>query len=242
MSGKIYNIISLVPQNGAKYVAMNLGYFTKKRKKGKILLVDMDFENPTLGYSYTQDSPYSIDNLMPIKDDLKKANLINNITQTKLGVDILKGSFMYSGNYIPPELTATILNLAKEEYDYIFVVTQSNLENANNVIALLNNDKVILVLRNNYSNALKITRFLENIKRFLKTEQAVNIIMNYVSYNNVLNISETIKNIGNANVNYLGILYYDTKSTDNKNLGEKNSFKRHSINDKTFKYICKKIL
>src|SRR5690606_23916112 len=141
----------------------------KKRKKdSKILLIDLDFNNPTLGYFYTKDFTYSIDNLVPIKNDIRKVTINNNIIKTNLGFDILKGSSIKSSEYISSDLVAIILNLAKEMYDYIFVVTQSNLKNPNTAIILLNANEVILVLRNNYSNLLKSTSFLQEIKPFIE--------------------------------------------------------------------------
>ena len=244
MSGKIYHVMSLIPQNGAKYVTVNLGFFTKKRKKdSEVLLIDLDFDNPTLGYFYTKDSVYSIDNLVPVKNDLKKNTFKNNITKTSLGFDILKGSSVKSNNYISSNLVATVLNLAKEIYDYVFVVTQSDLKNSNVAITLLNADEVILVLKNNYSNLVKSTGFLQEIQPFIRKESHLNMILNYKDYRNEVNISEIIKESNNEmNINYLGVLDYDAKSTDNLNLKEKNFFKRASVNDRVFKHICKKIL
>lgn len=243
MNGKIYHIVSLIPQNGAKYIATNLGYFAKKRKKdSKILLIDLDFNNPTLGYFYTKDFTYSIDNLVPIKNDIRKVTINNNIIKTNLGFDILKGSSIKSSEYISSDLVAIILNLAKEMYDYIFVVTQSNLKNPNTAITLLNANEVILVLRNNYSNLLKSTSFLQEIKPFIESKSALNIIINYKDYRSEINISKVIKSTEEIDINYLGVLDYDMKSVDNINLKEKNFFKRNSVNDRVFKHICRKIL
>lgn len=243
MDGKIYHIMSLIPQNGAKYVATNLGYFAKKRKKdSKILLIDLDFDNSTLAYFYTKDYTYSIDNLMPVKNDIKKATIYNNVIKTNLGFDILKGTSIKSSDYISSDLVAIILNLVKKMYDYIFVVTQSNLKNPSTVITLLNTNEVILVLRNNYSNLIKSTKFIQEIKPFIEGKSALNIVINYKDYNNEVNISEVIKSTEEININCLGVLDYDIKSVDNLNLKKRGYFKRKSINDRVFKHICKEIL
>lgn len=241
MNGRIYTIISLIPQNGAKYVAINLGYFTKKtKKKSKVLLIDLDFYNPTLGYHWTKDSVYNIDNLVPMKNDLSLDALLTNITKTDIGFDILKGTTVKDENYIPVDLVAKILTLAKEEYTDIFVVVPPNLNNANIIMTLLNTDKIILVIKNNYANNFKIVDFLKRLESFVDKELTIDIIINDKNYSHNLNISETIST-AEANVNYIGILDYDKRTVDNINLTQKSLFKKGNSNSKIFKDICKKL-
>ena len=243
MNGKIYAIMSLVPQNGAKYVTTNLGYFANKlNKKNKVLLIDLDFNNPVLCYHYVKDSVYNIDNLVPLKNDLNEDFLLDNITKTNLGFDILKGTNIKNKNYITAEIVAKILTLVKKIYTHIFIVIPSDLAISSVAITLLNSNKLILVLRSNYANDIKVISFLENMKSFLKDGMTINIIINNKDYNHSLNISDKISKTDNINVNYLGILDYDTRTVDNINLGEKSIFRKSNSNNRIFKDICKKML
>lgn len=239
MSGKVYSIISLIPQNGAKYIASNLGYFTKRKyKNSKVLLIDFDFDNPTLCYHFVKDSIYSIDNLAPVEIGLDKDTLCKNITKTKFKVDILKGSSLGNSNFFSKELIAKILNLSKEVYDYIFVVTSPNTNNPVTVMTLLNSDKLVLVVRNNYSNLQKIEKSLQMFSNFIKDKSDIKVISNYNDYNNDLDILKTI----NVDYKYSSLIDFVAKSTDNKNLAEKIFFKRKTINDRKFKELVKDLI
>lgn len=238
MNGKVFNVMSLIPQNGAKYVTSNLGFFMKKKfKNKKILLIDFDFENPTLYYHFIKDSVYSIDDLISIEKSLDRNSFYNNIIKTEFKVDIFKGSGLGTANLFSKELIAIILNFAKEMYDYIFVVTSSDVNNSAIIMTLLNADKVILVVRNNYSNLLKIDKKLKEINTFVKDKSIIKIVANFNNYNQEMNILDKVQGYS-----YLSLLDFVSKSIDNRNLKEKFFIKRKTINDRKFKEIIKELI
>lgn len=242
MRGKVFCIMSVVPQNGAKYVATNLGYFIKKTRKNKskkVLLIDFDFKNPTLCYHYINESIYNIDKLSLIEKDLDNEVFERTVSKTKLGFDVLKGTEVCNSELISKELIANILNISKEMYDYIFVVINSNINNPATVISLLNATKVILVTKNDYTNNLKIEGALSTVKKFMKDKSNINILYNYSNYLHKIKVSKKIKD---DTVDYLSILDYAPKSIDNINLGKKLFTSKKTINDNKFKKICKIIL
>lgn len=245
MSGEVFCIISLVPQNGAKYLATNLGYFMKKRHKNKkVLLIDFDFDNPTLCYHYTKNSIYSIDNLasLDIANKFDRKNFKNSITELNMGVDILKGTSIQNINTFPNIFTknffAKIINMSKEFYDYVFVVTNHDVNKSETLVTLLNSNKVLLVIKNNYTNALKLDKYLLKISEFKDDKNDIKIISNFNEYDYGI---KTFNQSMIEGIAHLALLDYVPKSIDNSNLDSKNIFKRRTINDVKFKEICKKI-
>lgn len=242
MNGKVYTIMSLVPQNGAKYIATNLGYYTKKAKKDKkILLIDFDFNTPTLGKHFIKENQANVDDLVHLKNNLTKDLLAEKISKTNLGFDILKGTNMQDKNFIEEDLIVKILIFAKEMYTDVFVVMSPDMYNSNVIVTILNSDKLILVLRNNYSNELKLMSFVYDIKPYIKEIQNLDIVLNYRDYNHSLRITDIFKK-EDIQINHIHLLDFDDKTIDNTNLEEKSIFKRSNKNTKTFKKICKDFL
>lgn len=242
MSGKIYTIMSLVPQNGGKYVTTNLGFYTDRYiKKSKVLLIDLDFETPKLASHYTEGSAYDIDDLVPYRDNIDKKIIMEKITKTRAGFDVLRGTNMKEG-YISPDVIAKILILAREMYTHVFVTASPDLANSNIVMSVLNSDKLILVLRNNYANDMRISGFINSLDPYLNDDIEVDILFNYRDYNHTLKITKEIRFKDDKEFNYLGFLEYDGKTVDNTNIGERSIFKRGNINKRLFKKICKKHL
>lgn len=238
--GKIYTIMSIAPQNGAKYVATNLGFFTNTEKKTKVLLIDFDFENSFLCNYYLKDSLYDIDDLVHIKDMIDRNTFIDKITKTKLGFDVLKGSTMESSTFVSEDLVAKILILAKEIYTHIFVVVAPNFSVPSTAMTILHSNKLILVARNNKLNETKITDVISGIRPYIK-DVDLGFIFNYKDYNDVLTLSE-VRELIDKDIDFLGSLEFDSGSVDNINLGAESFLKRMNVNNKIFKSICKKII
>lgn len=236
MSAKIYSIMSLIPQNGAKYLTANLGHALGKHKnKSKVLLIDFDFNNPVLCYHFIRDSIYDLDNLEPFGVNLKEEDFLNNIINTDLHFDILKGSKLGKPELFPRELTAKIINYAKMNYDYVFIVINPDTNNPSTVISLLNSDEIILVIRNNYTNFVKIEDLVSPINMFTRGKP-IKIIENMSNYNNNINV---VKKIKDFNIEYLGALDFDASTIDNVDLGGKPLFTRKNVNASKFDKILK---
>lgn len=242
MRGKVICLMSIVPQNGAKYLATNLGYFIKKNKKTKkkkVLLIDFDFANPTLCHHFVDSSTYNIDNLSLMEDELDTEMFKRAVVKTKLGFDILKGTKVCNPEIFSREVIAKILNISKESYDYIFVVANPQVSNSATIVTLLNSNKVILVAKNDNTNDFKFKDVLASIGSFMKDDLDIKVVYNYVNYFHKTKIAEKVSDY---NVKSVTILDYVPKSTDNINLGKKLPMRRKTINDKKFKRLCKELI
>lgn len=241
MNGKIFSILSVVPQNGSTYLATNLGYFMNKlnrKENKKVLLLDFDFNYSSLGSHFIEDDVSSLDDLILQKDAISSELFKKSITPTTLGFDILKGSTLNRIDLFTENFILNILNLSIRIYDYIFIVTNPNIKNPAIVLTLLNSDKIILVTKNNYINKLKSKETLQLIEDLKKTKTDVIIVYNFNNNKHKITaINELIPNSG-----ILTLLEYVPSSIDNINLMYKNVFLRNSPNDTKFKLICKELL
>lgn len=240
MSGKLCVLTSVVQGNGAKYVATNLACELKQREKNaRILLVDFDFDNPFLAYSFVQhDDIHGLDNLINnissqgIDDEL----FMENIIKTKINVDVLKGT-----NFIekPKKFTAEQINIILEKslklYDYVYVVVNAKANNAGTIYSLMKADKVLLVLRNNYANLERVDRVLKLVNQYYP-KKGISVVYNFKNLNSKLNIN---KKFDDLDTEILGVLDYEEKGIDNLNLEKKESLFNRSANSKTFAKINK---
>lgn len=232
--------MSISPQNGAKYVATNLGHFTNTDRKTKVLLVDLDFENAFLCSHYLTESLHSIDDFVHMKDSVDTNLFIEKVTKTTLGFGVLKGSTMGKADFIPAEIIAKLLIIAKNIYTHIFVVISPDFSSPNTAMTLLHSDKLILIARNNYLNKNKVLEVIAGIKPYV-SDKEIGLIFNYKDHNSVLTMSY-IKSLINQDLKYLGSLDFDPGSVDNINLGESSILKKANINSREFKKICKEFI
>lgn len=241
MEGKVFVISSVVQGNGAKYVAMNLAFeMQKKYKDKKVLLVDFDFENPFLAHEYVKnDEVHGIDNLVNsinsegLTEELFEENIIN----TSLNVDVLRGTkFIDKQKQFTKEQIETVIEFSKKMYDYVYIVVNGRSNNAGTVYGLLNADEVILVVKNNYSNLLKIERVYKMVSQYYKKQNEINILFNFKNLNAKSDINAKLEGY---KVKVVGILEYDEKSIDNLNLEKRFSLFSKSPNVKHFTRINK---
>lgn len=232
--------MSMSPQNGAKYVATNLGHFTNTDRKTRVLLIDLDFENAFLCSHYLAESPHSIDDFVHIKDSIDTNLFLEKVTKTRLGFEVLKGSTMGKTDFIPAELIAKILIIARSIYTHVFVVISPDFLSPNTAMTLLHTDKLILVARNNYSNKNKALEVMAGIKPYV-SDKEVGLIFNYKDHNSVLTLSY-LKSLFSEDLKYLGSLDFDPGSVDNINLGENSMLKRANTNSREFKKIYKEFI
>lgn len=232
MRGNICVITSVVPGNGAKWVATSLASsMIDEKEENKVLLIDFDFENPFLASPYVKhDEIHGIDNLVThISDnDVSNEIFLENVITTNFGADVLKGTnFIEKAKRFSKEHIEVILNKAKLLYDYVYVVVNAKANSAGTVYSLANADKILLVLRNNHANERKIDLVLKLIEQYKKSTASLYAIYNYKNLNtdvqiNFVSINESVK--------VLGALNYDEKDIDNLGLDKKKSLFGSSSN------------
>lgn len=242
MAGKICVITSVVQGNGSKYIATNLATDLKRREKdSRILLVDFDFDNPFLATAFTEhDDIHGIDELSNcITSEGVAENLfLENVVETKLQVDVLKGTkFIEKNRMFTKQHIESILERAKDLYDFIYVVVNANSSNAGTIYSLLKADKVMMTLRNNHSNLNRLLKTLNLLKQYSATKEFY-AVYNYKNLTSKLNLN---KKFEGEPVQIAGVLEYDEKGIDNLNLEKKDSAFSRTINQKEFTKINKMI-
>lgn len=170
--GKVIVCYPVVTGNGAKYTATNLAMaYKEKFKSAEVALVDFDFKNPYLAYSFTEhDKVHGIDNLIDKidADSLTKELFKENMVRVH-DVDILKGTKLIGrGHLLTKNHIISIIDFLEELYDYVIIAVSSEADNSGTVYALSEADEILLIINNNLTN-------------FMKLPQAVNIIDNYKS-------------------------------------------------------------
>lgn len=249
MSGKVYAVMSVVQGNGAKYVATNLAKSLKRKDKKEsksVLLVDFDFENPFLAYEFVKhDSTHGIDNLLPHihESGVSQEIFQENIIKTRMDVDVLRGTnFIGKAKQFSKLHIESILEMARNLYDVVIVVVSPEANNAGTVYTLFHADQVILVLRNNHSNYLRVDAAIRIISQYHSAEHPILIVYNMQNTYSKADVNEKLKECS-LELKVAGVLEYDEKSIDNIDLDKKESvFTSKPINAKTFADIEKQLV
>ncbi|MBP1308695.1 MinD-like ATPase involved in chromosome partitioning or flagellar assembly [Paenibacillus sp. 1182] len=242
MSGKVYAIMSVVQGNGAKYVATNLAKSLRRNGKKemfkKVLLIDFDFENPCLAYEFVkEDDTHGIDNLLAHLNSsgLNESVFSENVIRTSLDVDVLRGThFIGKVKRFSSLQIESILEVARKLYEVVIVVISPKANNAGTVYTLFEADQVILVLRNNHANLLKVDGVLRVVNQYHKTEHPTLVIYNMKNMLSKVDVNDKLKD-SLLDLKVVGVLEYDDQSTDNLDLQKKESiFAAKPINAKVF--------
>lgn len=153
-------VVSNVSGNGAKFVGTNLAVsLTRKKKEKKVLLVDFDLNSPTLGHGFYENNKktnnFNIIMHQLYQRNIDKNNIIQNIIQTKFGLDLLEGFKLTEIDItddISQDMYLIFFNILKEIYDEIIIVSNINIYSQLSVITMQNADKIVLIGRNNRTN------------------------------------------------------------------------------------------
>lgn len=235
MAGKICVIMSAVQGNGSKYLATNLASaVTKKHKTHKVLLIDFDFDNPYLAHAFTQhDDVHGLDNLANsiTSDGITSDLFAENVIETKLGIDVLRGTrYPEKSKLFTEQHVLVILEHARTIYDYVYVVVNPKANNAGTIFTLMNADRIMLVLRNNFSNMEKVGKALKVIRQYAPSKEMF-VLYNYKNLHATASINQKFEN---DDAEILGVLAYEEKGIDNLNLMKRDSMFGGSVNEKEF--------
>lgn len=229
-------ITSNVPGNGAKFVATNLAVASNVlNKEKKVLLIDFDLNNPTLGRLFYEGNKKDSFNII-IDELLKKGTtsvecLKEAIYSTEKGFDILIGRNVDEIDYyndIPLEGYENLFNMLDNIYDYIFVVINKEPDNIVTVATLANVNNVVIVGRNNYSNLIAINRTMKIIRTYTNNAMIYYLTNMFEDNKNSLSKTKELKN-----VKILGNIKYGYSAVDNRNL-KNNLYSKLNSNNRTF--------
>jgi MinD-like ATPase involved in chromosome partitioning or flagellar assembly len=233
---KVLVFYPIISNNGAKFTATNFAFaYSKKYKNKKIALVDFDFKNPGTGRVFLKGNKgIGIDNIIEKINSayFDEKIFIGNMFSINKNIDILYGTDNYLDyKNITEEQVETILSELKKHYDYVLINVNSDSDNAGTVYSLLNSDEIIMVVRNNYANLIKLDYSLKLIVQYKNNEKPLRIIYNFYNENSTCN-GEIGKIIGDRNTSILGYYDYDGAGVDNIDftktikLGSKKNFSR----------------
>ena len=214
--GSIIAVYPIVNGNGANYVTMNLAYHTKEKyPQAKIAVIDYDFSNPNLGIALTTDRFHNIDNLIDkiegkfLSEDLFMENMI----PLKGGIDLLRGSIMgHYEDYIMPTHLETILDMASNVYDYVFVSCNASHLDDGTSVALMMADKLVVVNRHNQINSNHTRQAADTIENIFG-DGKVGVIYNY--YTRPVNSDVAVEF---SKYEVIGLLPFRPETTDNIDL------------------------
>lgn len=238
MRGKLFVLTSVVHGNGSKYLSVNLAVELQKKLKStkKVLLIDFDLDHPCLAYEYVKnDDVHDLDNLIINGKSLNETLFTENIIHTSLGIDVIKGTkFPEKKKYFTREQIEKIIDLSLSLYDYVYVVIPSKTNNAATIYSLMAADAVVLVVINDYTNQLAISKTIQSLKKYYKEDKMINVVYNkhnpHANAEVSLNLNDTAK--------IIGVLALDDKGVDNLDLKKKTlKFSPKGINHKEFNKI-----
>jgi len=220
---KVITCVSIMPGNGAKYVATMMAHeLVKKYPKKKVALVDFDLTNPYMFASQTaNDKVHGIDNLL----DKISAEVMNNslfmanMIEVPGSFSLLKGTRKAGRESMVTRLhISKIVEFLRHNYDYIVMAVPSDSDNAATNYGLFHSDKIVTIVRPNYPNLLNIEDRLKKY-RVLRNSENVTLYMMYNMRSEKDDIEPYGKYIEDYDLYPLGYLTYEPATVDNKNIG-----------------------
>lgn len=202
--GKLYVCYPIIVGNGAKYTTVNLAFaYKEKFTQAKIAIVDFDFKNPYLAYSFTDhDQIHGIDNLI---DKIDAESLTRELFKENMisvnGIDVLKGTKLIGRDYLLTKThVTTIIDFLKEIYDYIFVAVSPEPDNAGTVYALSEADEILLIVRNNISNYLRFPQAMNIVDTYKAMREEPKVIYNMYMKNSRVAFNSLFEEYGTKTV------------------------------------------
>lgn len=247
MTGSIISVISAVEGNGAKYTTIQLAREARRTEdeETSILLIDFDFNAPFLAAALLENEQEAkgVDSLLSVlsNTELSVETLKEHITKTTFGVDLLRGTkFTGRTKHLKANQIEKVLEVAKESYDLVFVVTAPESNRVDAVQTLLASTQVLLVLRQNETNKGRLPKLQKLVEQYYMGDSSIKVIYNYNSSQARADVPDVVETFQIA-VDSLGVLVYDEKTVDNLDVEKKNSLFSKSLNEKEIRNIYKQI-
>ena len=242
---KMITVYPIVAGNGAKFIGTNVAHYLKvAHPTKKVALVDFNMKQPYLVHALsTHDEIHGIDNLIDKIDGnhLTDELFMENMVMLKNNVEVLKGTKMIGKHkvFTDKHMKAVVEHL-RNIYDYVVAVVSPDVDNAGTVFGLHEADSVVMVGRNNVSNAKSAFRALGIVNQYKKTSEPIKMVYNMHTANSS-NLAEFIKDSG---IEVLGLVEYDENAIDNLDLNGGQGvkfFKSKSKNQDVFTNMVKNL-
>lgn len=248
MEGKVYAVISTVPGNGGKYSAFHLAYQAKKMTNsgyGNVLLVDFDFNYPYLAHGLVkEDEQHGFDSLFSLispLEPLPREALHSQVTETKVGIDVLKGTATAgSTEHIEMEHIEKIIDCAKSIYDVVIVSLRVSPTCPGMVQTLIMCDRLVLVARDNHTNAASMERTIRKVEPYYASDEPIGVLYNHYLSETDAKVNEAIARSG-VRAEALGFIQFDPKTVDHADMMKKRRSSR-SLNGHAWPEIYTKMI
>lgn len=210
----ITTIYPIAGGNGAAYTTMNLARALRNVEKyKKIAVVDFDFSSPVLGEGLHEDDTHGIDMLVDkINGDiLTNDSFLENMVELKNDIHLLRGTRLgHRFPFVHQEHLEVIVQLLKEEYDYVFIAASDDVTDGGTGTALYYADTVVVVGRYTQKNQYKLKDAISAVDNYASTKD-IALIYNLYEDQNKLEFSHMLP----KEWEFCGTVPYDSSAIDN---------------------------
>ncbi|TCJ98253.1 UNVERIFIED_ORG: hypothetical protein BDK47_11839 [Anoxybacillus amylolyticus] len=214
--------LSVVAGNGAKHVAFQIAAMRQKLKREKkVLVIDFDLESPFLAASFFDEGESR--GVSRLLEQMRSAHFsedlfLSQVIHTTAGVDVLRGGFVRA--MLTKEYAEHILVLAKRFYDDVLVVVRPSNHQAASIVSLMQADGVLLVVRNNQANLLRLSWVMDYVEMYADTKRKW-AVYNYKNRLSHVSISERLVERG---YQVAGVLEFCPSEVDHRHFQRRWSF------------------
>lgn len=168
---KVLLVSSTIPEEGKSLLALNLSMAFAMREK-KVLLVDGDFRNPTIGRVLGLEAEHP-----GLSDYFRDQKSINDIIQTKNHVDVISAGTIRgeASSILSEKKMEDLMENLRNWYDYIFIDTPPVGLFTDGVILSGFADAVLYVVRHDKATTREIR---EGIHGYIQSDKLLGYVIN----------------------------------------------------------------
>lgn len=163
MEGKLLMVASLLQNEGKSTVAINLAMAMAKTH-ARVLLIDCDLRKPScaklLGIQWTGPGVRDL-----LTGKYQPGTLVFHDSRSNLDVLLQKGGTMNSGDHVSSPNMDTLLNWAREHYDFV-ILDMPPLAKVTDAESVMNKvDSTLLVVRQNAAPTRALNKAIESLNQ-----------------------------------------------------------------------------
>lgn len=175
--GKVVVIFGGKGGCGKTTIATNLAVVLAQNQKKKVVLVDYDLQFGDIAVMLNLRDGNNISDLVQSTEKITAADLADYVIRHFSGIDILPAPlFPQDAEYVTAEHTETIMQLLKQQYDYVIVDTAS-IFNDINLQALEAAELILLVVTRDIPT-IKNAKTSLNILETLNYREKIRVVLN----------------------------------------------------------------
>lgn len=214
--------LSVVAGNGAKHIAFQVAAMRQRLKREKkVLVVDFDVESPFLAAPFLDEGESR--GVSRLLEQMRSARFsedlfLSQVIHTPAEVDVLPGGWVRTT--LTKEYAEHILALAKRFYDDVLVVVRPSNHQAASIVSLMQADAVLLVVRNNQANLLRLPWVMDYVEMYADTKRKW-AVYNYKNRLSHVSVSERLVERG---YQIVGVVEFCPSEVDHRHLRRRWSF------------------